>query len=87
MSPTLLEIDLLDRRRLAAWRRRARPGERTDSDPLDAPAEPYSFGYPRRSPLLRALVPIALAFLLFLTYGAARSGSTAPRTAELELIR
>lgn len=50
-------------------------------------AEPYSLGYPRHSPLLRALVPIALAFLLFLSYGASCSGSTPPRTAELELIR
>lgn len=87
MSPALLEADLLERRRRATWRRLARPGEPDVDHHADDSAEPYSLGYPRRSPLLRALVPIALAFLLFLTYGASRSGSTAPRTAELELIR
>lgn len=87
MSPAHFEADLLERRRRVAWRRLAQPGE-SDVDPhSDDTAEPYSLGYPRHSPLLRALVPIALAFLLFLTYGASRSGSTPPRTAELELIR
>lgn len=87
MSPAFLEADLLERRRRATWRRLARPGESDIASHADDSAEPYSLGYPRHSPLLRALVPIALAFLLFLTYGASRSGSTAPRTAELELIR
>ncbi len=71
----------------SAWCRLARPDKSDSVHPADDPAEPYSLGYPRHSPLLRALVPIALAFLLFLTYGASRSGSTPPRTAELELIR
>lgn len=87
MSPALFETGLLERRRQAAWRRLARPDEVNSLAPTSDSAEPYSLGYPRHSPLLRALVPIALAFLLFLTYGASRSGSTAPRTAELELIR
>lgn len=87
MSPALFEADLLERRRQAAWRRLARPDD--SATPARAPdyTEPYTLGYPRHSPLLRVLVPIALAFLLFLTYGPSRSGSTAPRTAELELIR
>lgn len=50
-------------------------------------AEPYALGYPRHSPLFRALLPIALAFLLVLTYGAPRSTPAAPRTAQLERIR
>lgn len=85
MSPALLETDLLERRRGVAWRRLARPDE-----PVAAPvdeAEPYALGYPHRSPLLRALLPIALAFLLFVTYGAPRSTPAAPRTAHLEQIR
>ncbi|MBI5424790.1 MAG: hypothetical protein HZA32_11970 [Opitutae bacterium] len=87
MSPALFEADLLERRRRAAWRRLARPDESVaPARDVDA-VEPYSLGYPRRSPLLRALVPIALAFLLFIAYGPSRSGSSAPRTAELELIR
>lgn len=50
-------------------------------------AEPYALGYPRHSPLLRALVPIALAILLFLTYGPSRSVFSVPRAAEPEPIR
>lgn len=87
MSAARFETDLLERRRHAAWRRLAQPDKSDSAHPADDSAEPYSLGYPRHSPLLRALVPIALAFLLFLTYGASRSGSTPPRTAELELIR
>jgi hypothetical protein len=87
MSPAFFEADLLERRRQAAWRRLARPGESDVSAQADDPAEPYSLGYPRHSPLLRALVPIALAFLLFLTYGASRSTPAAPRTAHPEQNR
>jgi len=86
MSPALFESDLLERRRQSAWRRLGRPDDPAATPAADS-AEPYSLGYPRRSPLLRLLVPIALAFVLFLTYGPSRSGSSAPRTAELELIR
>ena len=50
-------------------------------------AESRWLGYPTSAPVLRALVPIALAILLFLAYGPSRSGSTAPRTAESELLR
>lgn len=64
MNPPLFEIDLLERRRHSAGLRRARPDEPAD----DTPA-PYTLGYPRRALLLRALLPIALAFLLFFTYG------------------
>jgi len=87
MSPALFESDLLERRRQRAWRRLARPDDATAATLEANSAEPYALGYPRRSPFLRVLVPIALAFLLFLTYGPSRSGSSAPRTAELELIR
>lgn len=87
MSPALFETDLLERRRRVAWRRLARPDEPAVAVHESSLSEPYALGYPRHSPLLRALVPIALAFLLFLTYGVSRSGSTAPRTAELELTR
>lgn len=87
MSSSLLEADLLERRRRAAWRRLARPAEPVAPARDVGAVEPYSLGYPRRSPLLRALVPIALAFLLFIAYGPSRSGSSAPRTAEHELIR
>lgn len=87
MSPALLEADLLERRRRSAWRRLARPDEPAPAASPLAATEPYTLGYPRHSLLLRALLPIALAFLLFLAYGPARSRSAAPRTAELELIR
>lgn len=87
MSPALFEADLLERRRRAAWRRLARPDESVVVPRENDSAEPYSLGYPRHSPLLRALLPIALAFLLFLAYGAADSGPTAPRPAEPGLLR
>lgn len=67
MSLALFECDLLERRRQSAWRRLARPDDATAATSAADSAEPYSLGYPRRSPLLRVLVPIALAFLLFLT--------------------
>ncbi|MBX3737787.1 MAG: hypothetical protein KF715_13910 [Candidatus Didemnitutus sp.] len=51
------------------------------------PLEPYWLGYPQRRLLLRALLPIALAFLLFLAYGATDSGPTAPRPAAPGLPR
>lgn len=86
MSPALFETDLIERRRQAAWLRLARPDESV-APPAEHTTEPYSLGYPRHSLLLRALLPIALAFLLFLAYGPSRSGSSAPRTAELELSR
>lgn len=57
MNPPLFEIDLPERRR-------ARPDESADDTP-----EPHTLGYPRRALLLRALLPIALAFLLFLIKG------------------
>ena len=86
MSPALFETDLIERRRQTAWLRLARPDEPAVT-PAEDTAEAYALGYPRHSLLLRALLPIALAFLLFLAYGPSRSGSTAPRSAELELIR
>ena len=64
MNPPLFAIDRLARRRQSAWRRLARPGE-----PADAPPAPPALGYPRRALLLRASLPIALAFLLFFIYG------------------
>jgi hypothetical protein len=86
MSPALFEADALERRRQIAWRRLTRPDQPASADDESSDVEPHALGYPRHSPLLRLLVPIALAFLLFLTYGVSRSDSSAPRTAELELI-
>lgn len=87
MSPALFEADLLERRRQSAWRRLARPDDLPAASSASEFTEPYTLGYPRRSLLLRALLPIALAFLLFVAYGAADSGSSAPRPAQPELLR
>lgn len=87
MSQGLFEADLLERRRQSAWRRLARPDDLPATVTAPDFTEPYVLGYPRRSLLLRALLPIALAFLLFVAYGAADSGSTAPRPAQPELLR
>ncbi len=77
MSPGLAQADLLERRRQIAWRRLARPD--APSAPAPFTAEPYRLGYPTRHLLARALLPVALAFLLHLLNSAARPDASDPR--------
>ncbi len=77
MSPGLAQADLLERRRQIAWRRLAGPD--APSAPVPFTAEPYSLGYPTRHLLARALLPVALAFLLHLLNSAARPDASDPR--------
>ncbi len=77
MSPGLAEADLLERRRQIAWRRLATPEAPPEPAPLTA--EPYSLGYPTHHLLARALLPVALAFLLYVLNTAARPDASDPR--------
>lgn len=80
MSPHLFEMDLLERRRQTLWRRLARPDERQPALDLgSAHPEPFALGYPRTHLLARALLPLALAILVFLLNRDAGSDATHPR--------
>ncbi|MBA4137356.1 MAG: hypothetical protein C0518_08590 [Opitutus sp.] len=73
-------MDLLERRRLQHWQRLARPDERPPTIDLDpAASEPFALGYPRHHLVTRALLPLALAILVFLVNSAARSDASHPR--------
>jgi hypothetical protein len=78
MSPHGFEMDLLDRRRQLAWRRLARPAAPLPTEDIGS-VEPYTLGYPRVHLLARALLPLALAILLFLINSAAHSDASHPR--------
>lgn len=79
MNPATLELDALERRR-RQWRRLARPqGRGIDVTPAHGAAESFVPGYPSSHLLLRALLPLALAILVFLINSASRSDTSNPR--------
>lgn len=78
MSPALFEMDLLEQRRLRQWQRLACPDAPAAPEPAPA-SEPHALGYPRKNLLTRALLPLALAILLFLLHSESRLGDSQPR--------
>ena len=85
MSPALFEADLLEQRRLRQWQRLASPDAPVAPEPSPA-AEPHALGYPRHHLLARALLPLALAILIFLLHSESRSDASPPRgSTSLEL--
>lgn len=78
MNPALNDNDLREQRHLRQRRRLACPAAPVAPE-TSAAHEPPALGYPRKSLLARALLPLALAFLLFLLNHAASSEASNPR--------
>ena len=79
MSPAAFELELLERRRRNHWRRLARPREHVVEPADDESSAPFASPYPHTHLALRALLPLALAIVLFLVNHVSSSDASNPR--------